>query len=244
MAKGFDARVIPIQDSVRHSHRPVAVIGLIVLNAVPFLVQLSLTHGQTITFLQEWALVPRRYFDWDWAAANGLDPLVLWPFVTNTFLHGGFLHILLNMWMLWIFGRALEDRLGSVPFMMLYLVSGIAASFVHCVFNAGSTLPVLGASGAVAGLISAYALRFPYAWLTIVVPVFFIPLIFSVPVLAFAVVWFSMQILEGFTSAMQPSVGGGIAWWAHIGGFVTGWLLIGPLDRRVGRTHGSLPWQG
>lgn len=236
--------MFPIHESVRHSHRPIAVVALIALNVVPFVVQLFLTQPQTIAFLQQWALVPRRYFDWQWAEANGLDPLVFWPFVTNTFLHGGILHIVVNMWMLWMFGRALEDRLGPGPFLMLYLVSGVAASVVHTVFNASSTIPVLGASGAIAGLISAYALRFPYAWITIVVPIFFIPLIFSVPVLAFAVVWFSMQMLEGFTSFLKPAVGGGIAWWAHIGGFVTGWLLIGPLDRRVGRSRGSLPWQG
>lgn len=236
--------MIPIRDSVRYSGQPIAVASLIGLNVVPFVVQLFLSPRQLHGFLMEWALVPRRYFDWDWAAANGLDPLVLWPFVTNTFLHGGILHIVLNMWMLWIFGRALEDRLGSLPFVALYLVSGISASAVHMIFNSSSTLPVLGASGAVAGLISAYALRFPYAWITIVVPIFFIPLIFSVPVMAFAVVWFSMQILEGFTSFLKPAIGGGIAWWAHIGGFLTGWLLIGPLDRRVGRSHRNLPWQG
>lgn len=235
--------MIPIFDSVRYSHRPVAVWALLGLNLAAFGLQFILSHAQQLALLFHWALVPRRYFDWTWARAHGLNPFELWPFVTNTFLHGGVWHIAVNLWMLWIFGRALEDRLGSLPFVALYLIAGIVASVVHAVFNPASVVPVLGASGAVAGLIAAYALRFPYAWVTIVVPIWFVPLVFPVPVMAFAVVWFSMQILEMFTGFLQPAIGGGIAWWAHIGGFVAGWVLIGPLDKSVGRAHATLPWQ-
>ena len=130
------------------------------------------------------------------------------------------------MWTLWIFGPALEDRLGSFRFAILYLLAGVAASVTHAVFNAGSTMPVLGASGAIAGIISAYAVRFPYAWVRVLVLIVFIPLFFSVPAMVFAGIWFFTQVVQGASELFSPFAGGGIAWWAHIGGFVSGWILL------------------
>ncbi len=175
--------------------------------------------------------MPRRYLFPLWGELNGLSPLDLTPFITNTFLHGGWLHIILNLWTLYIFGPALEDRLGPVRFLALYLLAGLAASLTHAVFNATSPVPVLGASGAIAGVIAAYAVRFPYAWVRVIVPILFIPLFFSIPALVFAGIWFFMQVFQGASELMSPfASAGGIAWWAHIGGFVAGWVLLPLLE--------------
>jgi membrane associated rhomboid family serine protease len=127
--------------------------------------------------------------------------------MTNTFMHGGFLHIILNMWTLYIFGPALEDRLGPARFAVLYLLAGVAASATHAVFNAGSPLPVLGASGAIAGIIAAYAVRFPYAWVRVLVLIVFIPLFFSIPAVAFAGIWFFTQVVQGTSELFSPFAG-------------------------------------
>lgn len=142
------------------------------------------------------------------------------------FLHGGFLHIASNLWSLWVFGPVLEDRLGSQRFAALYLLSGVAAALLHVLFNFSSDVPTLGASGAIAGVIAAYARRFPYAWVNILQPIVIIPVFFMMPALAFAGLWFLSQIMQATGSLAMPGGAGGIAWWAHIGGFLAGWFLL------------------
>jgi membrane associated rhomboid family serine protease len=234
--------VFPLRDNVSRTRPPVVVGVLIALNVVAFAYQLGLSGPELQQFLYENALVPRRYFSPAWGWRNGLSPTDLWPFLTNIFLHGGFLHIILNMWSLYIFGPALEDRLGPGRFLGIYLLSGLAASIAHAVFNATSAVPALGASGAIAGIIAAYAVRFPWAWIKVLVPILFIPLFFDVPALVFAGLWFLVQVMQGTSELLMPMQGGGIAWWAHIGGFVAGWLLVGPLSRAAGGTGGRRAW--
>jgi membrane associated rhomboid family serine protease len=234
--------MFPIRDNIGWTKPPMVVWTLILLNVAVFAYQLGLSERETQMFLMKHALVPLRYFSPRWASDVGLSPLDLTPFVTNTFLHGGFLHIILNMWTLYIFGPALEDRLGTVRFLVLYLGAGVAASVTHALFNATSPVPALGASGAIAGLISAYALRFPYAWVRVLVLIIIIPLFFDIPAMLFAGLWFLSQILQGTSSLFMPALGGGIAWWAHIGGFVAGWLLLRPLDRTLQPGRLSGPW--
>lgn len=207
-------------------------------NVLAFLYQLGLDEAQLQVFLYEHALVPLRYFAPSLAQEAGLSPTDLTPFLTNIFLHGGFLHIILNMWTLYIFGPALEDRLGPVRFLALYLTAGVAASVTHAIFNATSPIPVLGASGAIAGVIAAYAVRFPFAWVKVLVLIVFIPLFFDIPAMLFAGLWFLMQVLSGTMELLSPFAGGGIAWWAHIGGFIAGWLLLRPLEPATA----SGPW--
>jgi membrane associated rhomboid family serine protease len=222
----------------------VIVWSLIGANVVVFLYLLGLGETERQSFLYRHALVPLRYFSPRWGLHHGLPPTDLSPFLTNIFLHGGWLHLILNMWTLYIFGPALEDRLGPARFAVLYLAAGIAASAAHALFNASSALPALGASGAIAGVIAAYAVRFPYAWVQILVPVLFIPLFFSIPAIVFAGIWFFMQLVQGTGALLVPFSGGGIAWWAHIGGFVAGWLLLAVLDRRRGGAPGRLRYNG
>jgi membrane associated rhomboid family serine protease len=241
--------MFPIRDSVSRTHEPVVVWTIMGLNIAAFFYQLGLSEPELTHFLYQHALVPRRYFSPGWAHTYALSPTDFSPFLSNIFLHGGWLHIILNMWTLYIFGPALEDRLGPARFAILYLLAGVAASVTHALFNAGSMVPALGASGAIAGVIAAYAVRFPYAWVRILVPIVFIPLFFWIPAIAFAGIWFFIQVLQGASELMSPfQLGAGIAWWAHIGGFIAGWALLGMLDatpqpgRRPGWYNGG-PWE-
>ncbi|MGD9668066.1 MAG: rhomboid family intramembrane serine protease [Hyphomicrobiaceae bacterium] len=232
--------MFPIRDTLSWHRFPTVVAALILINVLTFFYQLSLGTAELQRFLFEHALVPRRYFFPSWGIEVGLSPADISPFLTNTFLHGGFLHIATNLWTLWIFGPALEERLGSTRFLALYLIAGIVASITHAVFNATSPIPALGASGAIAGVIAAYATRFPYAWIKVLVLLVIIPVFFYVPALVFAGIWFLIQVLQGTTQLFVPGVGQSVAWWAHIGGFVAGWLLLRVLD--PGDSSHPGPW--
>ncbi len=178
--------MFPLGDNIASTRFAAAVWGLIAINVAVFLYQVSLPAGAQEIFLAKYALIPARYFHPSWASEVGLNPLDVTPFLTNTFLHGGFLHIIVNMWTLYIFGPALEERLGSARFLALYLGSGVIASLAHAIFNLSSALPALGASGAIAGVIAAYALSFPHAWIRVLVLIVIIPIFFWVPALVFA----------------------------------------------------------
>lgn len=228
--------MFPLRDTLSWTRFPTVVTALIAINIVVFMYQWSMSGPELQHFLMEHALVPRRYFVPAWGREVELSPTDLTPFATNMFLHGGLLHIATNLWTLWIFGPALEDRLGSARFAALYMLAGLAASFTHAVFNASSPIPALGASGAIAGVIAAYAIRFPYAWIKVLALIVIIPVIFYIPALVFAGVWFFIQVLQGTSQLFVPGVGQSVAWWAHIGGFITGWLLLRWLD------PGEGPW--
>ena len=235
--------MFPIRDSVRTDHTPVVVYALIAVNTAVFLYQQSLGENAAAVFTYKYGLVPLRYFDPYWARSHGLSPTNYWPFLTTAFLHGGWLHIILNMWTLYIFGQTMEGRMGSAPFLVFYLACAVASTATHGWFNADSDVPVVGASGAIAGVIGAYAVSFPTARITLLVPIIIIPFIFEIPAVVFAGIWFGMQLLQGAWEIFTPSMGGGIAWWAHIGGFIAGILML-PLflvfapARRI-----SGPWQ-
>ncbi|HYD14911.1 MAG TPA: rhomboid family intramembrane serine protease [Hyphomicrobium sp.] len=218
--------MIPTHNTIPYTARPTATWSIIGVCVAAFLYQLSLSQTGAEAFISDYALVPARFTDAAWAPAHGLSRFDPAPILTSMFLHGGVLHIASNLWTLWIFGPALEDRLGSGRFLALYLLSGFAASVLHIIFNWGSAVPALGASGAIAGVIAAYARRFPYAWVNILQPVGFLPLFFFMPALLFAGLWFASQIFQAAGSIALTSGAGGIAWWAHIGGFVAGWFLI------------------
>jgi membrane associated rhomboid family serine protease len=239
--------MFPIRDSVPSAQTPAVVYALILANAAVFLYQNSLGSYEASLFSYHYGLVPLRYFNTYWAARHGFSSGNYWPFLTATFLHGGWLHIILNMWTLYIFGASLEGRLGSAPFLVFYLACGIASTAAHAWFNAASDVPVIGASGAIAGVIGAYALSFPTARITLLIPIIIIPLIFQIPAVAFAAIWFGMQLLQGAWESLTPDMGGGIAWWAHIGGFLAGIVFL-PLflpfapSRRVRGPWQPGPW--
>ena len=136
--------MFPIKDSIRIPLAPVVTYGLILVNALVFLYQTSLSQQDAINFSYEHALVPRRYFDPSWAVAYGLNPTNYLPFIEGVFMHGGWWHLILNMWTLFIFGSSLEGRIGRLQFLSFYLVCGLSASFAHAFFNQDSAVPALG----------------------------------------------------------------------------------------------------
>jgi hypothetical protein len=144
------------------------------------------------------------------------------------------------MWYLWIFGDNIEDRLGHVGFLLFYLAGGVAASFFHVFTNPDSLVPTVGASGAIAGVLGAYLVCFPRARVTTFVPIFFLPMFFDFPAVFVLGFWFVVQLFSGAASLGVPTqVSGGVAWWAHIGGFVTGMVLIRILPARKRRTQSA-----
>src|SRR4029077_560609 len=152
------------------------------------------------------------------------------------FLHGGWFHIIANMWTLWIFGDNVEDRMGPGRFAIFYLLCGTIAGSTHLLTNPDSTVPSVGASGAIAGVLGAYLLFFPTARLIVLFPIFFLPLFFEVPEVFYLVIWFFSQLFSGSAALAGSQQVGGIAWWAHIGGFIGGGVFLGRLSRTSGPT--------
>lgn len=227
--------MIPIKDTVPRRTYPIATFTIIALNGLVFAVMLSLPKENVNVLISLFGLVPARYSHPEWATSIGFPLDTYWPFVTDLFLHGGWLHIIGNMWFLYLFGDNVEDRMGHVRFLLFYFIAGFAANLVHFLVNPDSTMPVIGASGAIAGVMGAYLRLFPKARIITLIPILFIPFFVDVPAVVFMAIWFVIQILSGAVSLSVTSAGGGIAWWAHIGGFAVGYLLIKPLcSRRLG----------
>lgn len=246
--------MFPFIDTAPRAARPVLVLSIIALNALVFLWTLTLTPSQLEAVLVEYALVPARYMHPALARSVGLNPDNYWPLITDAFLHGGWLHIIFNMWFLWIFGPAMEARFGRLGFLILYLGGAIAASAVQVVTSPDTAAPVLGASGAIAAVIAAYAVIYPTERVISVVPIFFIPLFVPIPAILFALIWFALQVWQGTTEFARPEMAAGVAWWAHIGGFAFGaaFALLVRLtvhqpqtrvrrwdDTQIGRTRGK-----
>jgi len=205
--------MFPIHDDQPTYSKPVAVILLIVLNAVIFLHEIQLDPYSRNYFIAHYAIIPDRF---------SFSTLI-----TSQFLHGGWLHIIGNMVFLWAFGRSLEDAMGSLKFLVFYLACGVAAGLTQIFFNLGSHVPTVGASGAIAGVMGAYLIKFPRARiLSIVFIVIFVTRI-EVPALVFLPYWFLTQVFSGVGSVAYAHVSeGGTAWFAHIGGFLAGMALV------------------
>jgi membrane associated rhomboid family serine protease len=149
---------------------------------------------------------------------------------SSMFLHGGWMHLIGNMWTLWIFGDNVEDRLGRGRFLLYYLVCGLVAAYVHYLTGPRSGIPVVGASGAIAGVMGGYFVLFPRARIVTLLPIFIFIQIVTLPAVVFLAFWFFAQLLNGMV-ATAASFGGGVAWWAHVGGFLAGAVMILPLRR-------------
>lgn len=229
--------MIPVRTSVGVKEIPGAVVGLIVANVGVFLVQTGLPPELAEQFINHNALIPARYTQPGVARELGVDPGNYLPLVTNIFMHAGWLHLIVNMWTLWLFGGALEDRMGPARFLTIYFVSGLAASVAHLVFNLDSRLPALGASGAIAGVLGGFSLVYPRAHVFFLTPVLFFPVLFRLRAAVYTALWFIFQIVFGLTDFFSPEDVGGIAWWAHIGGFVAGTALVLALGVRRSRTR-------
>ncbi len=225
--------MIPLRDTTKSRTIPYVNYGLITICGLVFLYELSLGH-RLDHFIRLYGIVPYRISAAVFEGHITLRPLI--PLVTSMFLHGGWLHLLGNMLYLYIFGDNVEDRIGHIGYLIFFLLSGIGASLVQVYSNQISDVPVIGASGAIAGVLGAYFLLFPKARVLTMIPLFvFFPVV-EVSAFFFLGFWFLMQFLEGTASA-SAGVSGGVAWWAHAGGFIVGGVLlpIFLLIRRVAR---------
>lgn len=227
--------MFPIRDSIPRVHTPYAVYTILALNILAFLYQQSLNGRELFELLHIYGVVPARYAFPDWALQAGYPAYGQFAFITHQFLHGGWMHLIVNMWSLWIFGDNIEDVMGPARFTAFYLLCGLAAMLAHLVFNAEATIPIVGASGAIAGVMGAYFLLYPHSRVTTLIPIVIIPLFFDLPAVLYLGIWFGMQVLSGIGS-MAAGGGASIAWWAHAGGFVAG-IAILPFFRRRGHCY-------
>ena len=221
--------MIPLRDTMPSARFPAVTVGLICVNAIVFIVELNLSPRGLDQLFLNWGIVPLRF------THPRLDANYL-TLLSSIFLHGGWMHIIGNMWSLWIFGDNVEDRMGRLGFLIFYILSGLAAGVGHVATNPNSVAPTVGASGAIAGVMGAYLLLFPHARVVTILPIFIFFQIIEVPAVIYLGIWFIIQLFSGAASLATASAhAGGVAWWAHIGGFVVGVLWALPLRRRRDR---------
>lgn len=241
--------MIPLKDNIPTRTTPVVNYVIIALCAVIFLLQLGDESDGRASIVERFGMIPARVGGAEQIVVNEpvrqmtpfgervvmrprrleASPVPAWmTLLTSMFLHGGFLHILGNMWFLWIFGDNIEDRLGHGGYALFYVGGGLVANLFHLVTNLGSTMPTIGASGAIAAVMGAYLLLYPRARVLTLVPIFFFIQLLVLPAALFLGVWFALQLFQG-TVSLGSTEAGGVAWWAHIGGFVFGagvaWIL-------------------
>jgi len=205
-------------------------VSLIVVNVAVFIYEFAL--GQNVNgFLMRNGLIPASLTSAGEGAGMAFRPHVL---ITSIFLHGGWLHVGGNMLYLWIFGDNVEDRLGRVRFLAFYLLCGVAAGLTHVLANPSSTVPTIGASGAIAGVLGAYFLLYPKSRVLTLIPLGFYLQVVQLPAFLFLGFWFLLQFVVGAASLSASGGGGGVAWWAHVGGFVAGALLQFVFKKRGG----------
>jgi membrane associated rhomboid family serine protease len=204
--------MFPIRSAVPYRYAPVVTWALIAANCIVFLIQASLGPADLEAFVFAFGLVPARYLELFAGGSGGSRLGDLLPFFTMMFLHGGWLHLIFNMWFLWVFGPAIEDRMGPRRYVVFYLLCGTLASIAHIVANPASTEPAIGASGAIAGVLGCYMRLFPLARVVVVVPIIFIPLFFEIHAFVFVGLWFLIQVLQGTASLALPAAGESVAW--------------------------------
>jgi len=217
--------MIPVRDTIPSKNHPIVNNVLIGVNIVIFLSQLAMgSSGDILVYV--FGLVPARY---------SVDSVFYYfftgpgmvSFLSFMFLHGGFLHLAGNMWFLYIFGDNVEDQMGHMRYLAFYLASGIGSGLIHIAFNVGSDIPVIGASGAIAGVMGAYLLLYPHAKILTLIPIIIIPWFIEIPAYFFLGIWFVIQFIN---AAMTHGDLSGVAWQAHVGGFVIGMALLKALE--------------
>ncbi len=218
--------MIPIRDENPTETFPFVTIGLIVANVLVFIWELGVGINRA-AFI--YGSIPiELFYNVELTPHHPVPPSI--SLITSMFLHGGFLHIIGNMLYLWIFGNNVEDVLGHIRFLIFYILCGIIAAYSHAYLHPTSKIPMIGASGAISGILGAYLIRFPFARVDTLVFLFFTVAIVPVPAFFYIIFWFFMQLINGFTFFGIPS---GIAWFAHIGGFVGGIILYFLFPKRA-----------
>ncbi|MFP4058473.1 MAG: rhomboid family intramembrane serine protease [Candidatus Brocadiia bacterium] len=226
--------MIPFRDRNPSGSTPYVTFVLVAINVVAFFYEAGQPPRQRQAFIARYALFPGRVIAYlEGEPKTGLAATFL-PFFTSMFLHGGLVHLLGNMLYLWIFGDNVEDRMGHGSYLAFYLLCGLGAGAAHvgsqAVSSAGVDVPTVGASGAIAGVLGAYLLAFPRAEVATLVPIGFFFAVVHLPAVVVLGFWFLLQYLGGLQSLRMPQMGG-VAWWAHIGGFVLGMVLLGVFQK-------------
>jgi len=227
--------MFPIRDTLPSRSTPIVTYLLIGLNAVVFWFQISLPERALEAVMFRYGLVPASFFHP--YPGTSLAALLV-PWITHMFLHGGWLHLIGNMWTLWIFGDNVEDRMGKLNFLIFYLLCGLAAATTQAFLHPAARVPMVGASGAISGVMGAYLILCRGSWIVLMIPIFFWPFFFAIPAALYLVYWFFLQWIAGTVSLAAGSAGG-VAWWAHIGGFLFG-VLFHPFFAS-GRRRGHYP---
>jgi membrane associated rhomboid family serine protease len=217
--------MIPLKDNIKANDFPIVNIGLIVLNTVIFMYQMS--YGpKAEALVYAFGFIPARFIAQQaegWLHLQGFLPVF-----SSMFLHANMLHLISNMWFLWIFGDNVEDCMGHGRYLLFFLLCGVASVAAQAVSNPHSTIPMIGASGAISGVLGAYFLTYPQARILTLLPIFILFYIVELPAYFFLGFWFVLQFVEGSLDALntQKMAGGGVAFWAHVGGFVAGVILL------------------
>ncbi len=204
--------MIPLRALLLRNSTPVVTLLLIAVNTLCFLFEMAQPMYLRNAFIEHYALVP--------------DRLYLPAFVTSMFLHGGWLHLIGNMWFLWVFGSHIEDAMGSGRFLVFYLISGIASAMVQFATSLGSPVPTVGASGAIAGVMGAFLILYPRVRVVTLIFIIFFVTTYELPAAFMLIYWFALQLLSGLGSLAAVSQAQSIAWFAHVGGFLAGILLV------------------
>lgn len=216
--------MIPLGDSVPRRRFPWVTYSLIALNVVVFLIELRYGPRAELLF-HRYGVIPVRL--WHWSE----NPAVLLTLISSQFLHGGWYHIIGNMIYLWIFGDNVEDQLGHLRYLVFYLLAGVLAALAQAAMTPAAVIPSIGASGAISGVLGAYMIFFPTARVVLGVPLFFFMYLLELPAIIALGYWFVSQYLNGLLAlALGALQVGGVAWWAHMGGFVVG-VILGPVMR-------------
>jgi membrane associated rhomboid family serine protease len=216
---------IPLKDLNPRRNYPFVNTGLILTNVAVFIYQITLPPQVFKMFVTANATIPERFPAW--LGGHAPFEVAFLPLVTSMFLHSGIAHILGNMLFLWIFGDNVEDFYGHALYLFFYLTCGVASGLVHVLFNFHSALPAIGASGAISGVMGAYLLLYPRSRILTLVFVFLVP----IPAVFILLYWFLLQFVSGISS-LGANTSGGVAWWAHVGGFLTGMSLTALAKRR------------
>lgn len=207
--------MFPIRDHNPSLRFPFVTLAIIAITSYVFFLEISAPDIEV--FIRQYALIPSQ--------VNFLNPITLLPFFYSIFLHGGWLHILSNMWFLWIFGDNVEATLGHIKYFFFYIVCGLAAGLLQYFISPFANIPMLGASGAIAGVLGAYLVLYPHHKIDTIVPFGFYISRIEIPASIMLGYWFVIQLFSGFGSiGLQET--GGVAFWAHVGGFVAGWILV------------------
>jgi len=211
--------MFPIRDTQPSYSRPIVTVIIILINVAVFLHEITLDEYSRNSLIAHYGLVPRHFH--------------FSAILTSMFLHGGWMHIIGNMWFLWIFGDNVEDVLGHTKYLVFYLLCGIAAGLTQTLLSVGSRVPMVGASGAIAGVMGAYLIKFPHSRIVTLVFIFFFITTIEVPAVLMLLYWFFIQLVSGVETAGYAHLSqGGTAFFAHVGGFIAGMILVGVMGTR------------